>query len=78
MNKKEILEICYRSNCALSPDSVCRQLAKSYFRSSVYSYLFRLHKQGLLNRTQVGGRVAYSISERGIGRLNYFKSKGEG
>jgi hypothetical protein len=44
-------------------------------RSSVYSYLFRLHRQGLLNRGQIDGRLVYTISDRGIERLNYFDSQ---
>jgi len=37
----------------ITPDSLCRQLREFTTASSVYSYLFRLHRQGLLNRTRV-------------------------
>ncbi len=57
------------------PDAVCRQLHGFYHRSSVYSYLFRLHKQGLLLRQTVGGRIAYQISQRGVERLRFFNSQ---
>jgi Fe2+ or Zn2+ uptake regulation protein len=74
MTKREVLEIFFREPRFLTPDAICRQLGEFHHRSSVYSYLFRLHKQGLLLRGGVGGRVAYKISERGIERLNFLKS----
>jgi DNA-binding PadR family transcriptional regulator len=74
MTKRGVLEIFFREACFLTPDAICRQLREFHHRSSVYSYLFRLHKQGLLSRGAVGGRVAYKISERGIERLNFLKS----
>ncbi len=77
MTKKSVLEIFSQNKCPLSPDAICRRLNEFHHRSSVYSYLFRLHKQGLLNREQIDGRIVYSISQRGIERLKYFKSKGE-
>jgi Fe2+ or Zn2+ uptake regulation protein len=77
MTKHEVLEIFFESGRPLTPDAVCRQLRGFHFRSSVYSYLFRLHKQGLLLRQMLYGRVAYQISERGIERLQFFRSQGE-
>lgn len=77
MTKQEVLDIFCRHGHALTPDTVCRQLRGFHFRSSVYSYLFRLHKQGLLLRQTLYGRVAYQISERGIQRLRYFQSQAE-
>lgn len=75
MNKQQVLEIFSRNtNC--TPDGIRTLLSGFHFRSSVYSYLFRLHKQGLLNRARIAGRIVYSISERGIERLNYLKSQG--
>ena len=73
MTKHEVLEIFFESGRPLTPDAVCRQLRGFHFRSSVYSYLFRLHKQGLLLRAPLYGRVAYQISERGIERLRFFR-----
>jgi Fe2+ or Zn2+ uptake regulation protein len=73
MTKREVLEIFVSSGRSLTPDAVCRQLIGFHFRSSVYSYLFRLHKQGLLLRQTLYGRVAYQISERGIERLRFFR-----
>lgn len=74
MTKREVLEIFFREACFLSPDTICKQLGEFRQRSSVYSYLFRLHKQGLLLRGGLGGRVAYKISDRGIDRLTFLKS----
>ena len=74
MTKREVLEMFYVDTHFVTPDEICRQLREFHHRSSVYSYLFRLHKQGLLSRGRVSGRVAYRISERGIERLKYLKS----
>ncbi len=75
MTKREVLEMFLEHAQFLTPDALCRQLHEFHHRSSVYSYLFRLHKQGLLLRGRVaGGRVAYRISERGIERLNFLRS----
>ena len=75
MTKREVLEIFFENGRPLTPDAVCRQLSGFHFRSSVYSYLFRLHKQGLLLRQTLYGRVAYEISGRGIERLRFFRSQ---
>jgi len=74
MTKREVLGIFFREACFLSPDAICKKLGEFHHRSSVYSYLFRLHKQGLLLRGGVEGRIAYKISDRGIERLNFLKS----
>jgi len=75
MTKQEVLEILFQSGRCVTPDAVCRQLRGFHHRSSVYSYLFRLHKQGLLLRQIVYGRIAYQISQRGIERLHFLKSR---
>lgn len=77
MTKQSVLEILAKNKYPLSPDAICRQLNEFHHRSAVYSYLVRLHKQGLLIRAMIDGRIVYSISQRGIERLKYFKSKGE-
>jgi Fe2+ or Zn2+ uptake regulation protein len=74
MTKQEVLNVLSRSGDWMTPDAVCRQLRGFHHRSSVYSYLFRLHRQGLLLRQTVHGRIAYQISQRGIERLQFFKS----
>jgi Fe2+ or Zn2+ uptake regulation protein len=75
MTKREVLEILFQSARLVTPDAVCRQLRGFHHRCSVYSYLFRLHKQGLLLRQTVHGRIAYQISQRGIERLHFLRSR---
>jgi Fe2+ or Zn2+ uptake regulation protein len=75
MTKQEVLEIFHKRNGFIRPDIVCRQLRGFHHRSSVYSYLFRLHKQGLLHRELLYGRIAYRISHRGVERLLFFRQK---
>jgi Fe2+ or Zn2+ uptake regulation protein len=75
MTKQEVLQVLFGSGDWMTPDTVCRQLRGFHHRSSVYSYLFRLHRQGLLLRQTVHGRLAYQISQRGIERLQFFKSQ---
>jgi Fe2+ or Zn2+ uptake regulation protein len=77
MTKQEVLNILSQHGGWLTPDAVCRQLRGFHHRCSVYSYLFRLHKQGLLLRQTVYGRIAYQISQRGIERLKFFRSRTE-
>jgi Fe2+ or Zn2+ uptake regulation protein len=72
MTKQEVLEIFVKEGRFIPPDAVCRQLRGFHHRSSVYSYLFRLHKQGLLLRGVIHDRIAYQISQRGIERLRFF------
>jgi Fe2+ or Zn2+ uptake regulation protein len=75
MTKQEVLEIFVKAGHFIPPDAVCRQLRGFHHRSSVYSYLFRLHKQGLLHRQMFHGRIAYQISQRGIERLRFFHNQ---
>ena len=53
-------------------------LQRKLDRRSVYSYLLRLKRQGLLetepNRRR--GHLAYRVTERGLARLRYFRSRG--
>ena len=77
MTKQEVLEIFTKASRFIPPDTVCRQLRGFHYRSSVYSYLFRLHRQGLLYRQLVNGRVMYQISPRGIERLRFFNSRAQ-
>jgi hypothetical protein len=75
MTKQEVLEIFHKRKGFIRPDMVRRQLRGFHHRSSVYSYLFRLHKQGLLQRELLYGCIAYRISQRGIERLLFFRQK---
>jgi hypothetical protein len=71
MSKREVLEIMSGAQRPLFPDEVCRRLSRFAYRSSVYSYLFRLHKQGLLFRRRITEQIAYQISPRGVERLRF-------
>lgn len=75
MTKREVLEVFAKSHHFIPPDMVYAQLCGFHHRSSIYSYLFRLHKQGLLYRHVIDGRIAYQITQRGIERLNFFRNK---
>ena len=73
MTKPEVLEIFYSTDRWLTPDNVGRRLRQYRRRTSVYSYLLRLSKQGLLERVRVGPRLAYRLTPRGVARLRYFR-----
>ncbi|MFY9527836.1 MAG: hypothetical protein WBC04_09825 [Candidatus Acidiferrales bacterium] len=63
MTKAEILSIFDRAGGFLTPDQVGAQLHSSLDRRSVYSYLLRLFRQGLLERNQARrGSLAYRLT----------------
>ncbi len=73
MNKTSVLQILAASGKFMTPDEVGIRLRGCPRRSSVYSYLFRLHKQGLLLRGKAYGRIVYRISARGADRLEFLR-----
>ena len=77
MSKREILEIFARAGNFLTPDYVWRGLGRQLDRRSVYSYLLRLKRQGLLatGPNTSRGRLVYRLTERGYARLKYFRSQ---
>jgi len=75
MTKRRVLEVFSTTLQLMTPDDVCRRLRTHGRRSSVYSYLLRLQRQGLLLRGELWGRVAYRISARGIERLEGWRSQ---
>jgi DNA-binding PadR family transcriptional regulator len=75
MTKPEVLEIFYSAGSFLTPDTVGQRLREYRRRTSVYSYLLRLSRQGLLERVQVGTRLAYRLTPRGVERLRYFRER---
>jgi DNA-binding PadR family transcriptional regulator len=77
MTKIEVLEIFYSADRILTPDSVGRRIRRYRRRTSVYSYLLRLSRQGLLERAHIGNRLAYRLTPRGIDRLLYLRDKEE-
>jgi Fe2+ or Zn2+ uptake regulation protein len=76
MTKSRVLEIFAASGQFMTPDEVCMRLRGYRRRCSVYSYLFRLHKQGLLERDKRWSRVVYRIARRGTERLQFLHSQG--
>lgn len=77
MTKREILEFFARRNNFIAPDQVWLELQRTLDRRSVYSYLLRLKRQGLLESGPYRrrGDLAYRITERGHARLQYFRSQ---
>jgi DNA-binding IclR family transcriptional regulator len=78
MSKREILEMFARTGGFLTPDRVWLGLERQLDRRSVYSYLLRLKRQGLLQTGPKArrGYLAYRLTERGYARLKYFRSRG--
>jgi DNA-binding PadR family transcriptional regulator len=77
MTKLAVLEIFARANGFLSPDRLRLGLQPRPDRRSVYSYLLRLKRQGLLEPgTNVRrGHLAYRLTQRGLARLQYLRRK---
>lgn len=73
--KPRVLELFAANQRLLTPDDVRMRLQSNLQRSTVYSYLSRLCKQGLLERAQDWQRIAYRITPKGIARLKFFQSK---
>jgi hypothetical protein len=72
MTKYDVLAVFTQTNALLSSDELRIRLRWRLDRRSVYSYLLRLARQGLLERVQPGrGRLAYRITGRGRERLAY-------
>ena len=67
--KRRTLEI-FASSGALSPPAYSLFLDFRPARAS-YSYLLRLHRFGLLNRSNNQGLLIYNLSERGRSRLEW-------
>jgi hypothetical protein len=69
--KRLALETFERHGDWLSPPEWA-VLAGFYPKRSAYSYLLRLHRFGLLQRSvPTGGRVLYRLSDRGKRRLEW-------
>jgi len=75
MTKRQVLEIFFSTPHVLTPDGVRTRLPGYQRRCSVYSYLLRLSRQGLLLRTRFGNRIAYRLTPRGVARLLYLRQK---
>ena len=76
MTKAEVLEIFEQSSGFLTPDELRAKLRPTPDRRSVYSYVLRLARQGLLERRWAGrGSLAYRLSDRGRARLKYLQER---
>ena len=76
MTKYEVLVAFAQTNGFLTPDELRMRLRSPLDRRSVYSYLLRLARQGLLERRGTWrGRLAYRLTERGRARLEYLKQQ---
>jgi DNA-binding PadR family transcriptional regulator len=75
MTKQKVLEVFIASARFMTPDEIRTRLQSNLQRSTVYSYLSRLCKQGLLETAPGWQRVAYRITPRGIERLKFFRLK---
>ena len=76
MTKADVLSIFERARDFLTPDQVLAKLQPPPDRRSLYSYLLRLTRQGLLERRQTRrGTLAYRLTERGRARLRYFQQR---
>ena len=74
MTKQEVLSIFNPAKRFLTPDEVQGQLRPQPDRRPFYSYLLRLARQGLLERSSAGrGSLAYRLSDRGRKRLQYLQ-----
>jgi DNA-binding PadR family transcriptional regulator len=78
MSKRKVLEIFAANPRFMRPDEIRACLQNHSQRSSVYSYLSRLCRQGLLERAQGWARVAYRITPRGMERLRFFRLQQRG
>ena len=76
MTKREVLSVFDLAGDFLTPDLVRAKLQTRLDRRSLYSYLLRLARQGLLERRQSRrGTLAYRLTERGRTRLRYFQQR---
>ena len=76
VTKRDVLEILAKRRDFVKPDEIAAQLP-GWDRRSVYSYLLRLYRQGLLARKPGTGKgsLAYRLTGRGSERLEYFRRK---
>ena len=79
MTKLSVLLIFSETKTFLAPDQVRGKLQLSPDRRSFYSYLNRLRKQGLLERspTPRRGHLRYRITARGQARITYLRTQSD-
>jgi len=78
MTKAQVLAIFAQRGNYLRPDDVYVLLRPLPHRRSLYSYLGRLQRQGLIERhpNSRRGYLAYRLTPRGQARLEYFRRSG--
>ena len=71
MTKYEVLKVFAENGGLLTPDGVRARLRSPVNGRSLYSYLLRLSRQGLLRkkRTHWDNKICYALTERGWARL---------
>jgi DNA-binding PadR family transcriptional regulator len=77
VTKVEVLAIFAEADGFLRPDEVGERLPSRLDRRSLYSYLGRLRRQGLLERYPRSrrGQLAYRLTSRGRDRLAYLREQ---
>ena len=76
MTKREVLNEFAKADRFLSPNELRVRLHWALDLRSVYSYLLRLARQGLLQQGATGrGRLVYRLTDRGRARLEYLKRR---
>lgn len=77
MTKLEVLAILAANRDFLVPNDICVQLRPQPDRRSLYSYLLRLARQGLLERAPNPrrGRLSYRLTQRGLDRIDYLRQR---
>jgi len=79
MHKQRVLELFAVDARFITPDEIRTRLRLNLQRSTVYSYLSRLCRQGLLERAPEYWRlVAYRITPIGSERLKFFLARDSG
>jgi DNA-binding PadR family transcriptional regulator len=78
MTKLSVLLIFAEGKSYLTPDQAREHIHPSPDRRSFYSYLQRLQKQGLLERSpnRRRGHLSYRITPRGHARIAYLRTSG--
>ena len=77
MTKLEVLAIFAAKRDFAAPDDIWDRLHPRPDRRSLYSYLLRLARQGLLERGPNArrGRLTYRLTQRGRDRLDYLRQR---
>ena len=77
MTKLSVLVIFAEGKAFISPDHVRERIQPHPDRRSFYTYLKRLQRQGLLERStnRRRGYLSYRITPRGYARITYLRGR---